>query len=327
VKKKTKWIIISVVILAMATGSYFYFRKGKTLTVTYRPVKTTRGDLEITILSTGSVQPENRVEIKPPVAGRVETVIALEGQYVKKGQVLAWMSSTERAALIDAAQSKGPEELKKWEELYRATPILAPISGTIILRSVESGQTFTGTDSVYSMSDRLTVKAQVDETDIAQIKLKQSAKIILDAYANDVVPARVDLIAFDAKTVNSVTTYDVDVLPIKTPAFMRSGMTANVVFLIDSKKDVVLVPNEALRVQDNKYSLLVRVPNQELPVEKPIEVGLSDGKKTEVLSGVDAGETVLAAEIKMMSKAEPGKNPFSPFPPKRTGGGGSPGGH
>ena len=53
-----------------------------------------------------------------------------------KGQILAWMSSTERAALMDAARSKGPEEVSRWEELYRPTPILAPIRGTVISRNI-----------------------------------------------------------------------------------------------------------------------------------------------------------------------------------------------
>src|SRR5262249_54993338 len=146
----------------------------------------------------------------------------------KKGQVMAWMSSTERAALLDAASARGEDELKQWEELYRPTPILAPIPGTVIARNVESGQTFTVSDAVLTMSDRLTVKAQVDETDIAQIALKQRASIVLDAYPQEKLDAIVDQIAYDAKTVNSVTTYVVDVLPRNTPKFMRSSMTANV---------------------------------------------------------------------------------------------------
>ena len=92
------------------------------------------------------------------------------------------------------------------------------------------------------MSDRLTVKAQVDETDIAEIHLKQRAEIVLDAYPDRAIPARVDQIAYEAKTVNNVTTYIVDVLPDKTPSFMRSGMTANVTFLTADKKGVLLVP-------------------------------------------------------------------------------------
>src|SRR3954470_5738623 len=89
--------------------------------VTYREVPVKRGDLQITVLATGTVQPENRLEIKPPIAGRIEQVLVQEGQNVKKGQLLAWMSSTERAAMLDAARSQGPAEVKKWEQLYRPT--------------------------------------------------------------------------------------------------------------------------------------------------------------------------------------------------------------
>jgi len=58
------------------------------------------------------------------------------------------MSSTERAALIDAAQSRDEETLKYWQEVYKQTPILSPIAGEVIVRSVEPGQTVTTSDSV-----------------------------------------------------------------------------------------------------------------------------------------------------------------------------------
>ncbi|HTL12039.1 MAG TPA: efflux RND transporter periplasmic adaptor subunit, partial [Bdellovibrionota bacterium] len=218
-----RWLIVGgAAVLVVILGWMVLHRRGS-LEISYREIRVNRGRIQVTILATGTVQPENRLEIKPPVAGRVEDVLVREGAHVRKGQVLAWMSSTERAALLDAARAQGPEELKRWEADYKPTPILAPIDGTIILRNVESGQTFTNSDSVFVMSDRLTVKAQVDETDISQIKLRQKGRIVLDAYPDQEVPGDVDQIAYDAKTVNNVTTYDVDVLPERTPAFMRSG--------------------------------------------------------------------------------------------------------
>jgi macrolide-specific efflux system membrane fusion protein len=195
--------------------------------------------------------------------------------------------------------------------LYLATPIMAPISGTLILKNVEPGQTFTTTDAIFTMSDRLTVKAQVDETDISQIKLKQKGQIVLDAYPNQKISATVDEIAFDAKTINSVTTYIVDVLPEKTPDFMRSGMTANVTFFIEEKKDILLVPNEALKVSDGHTLVNVSAPDgKQIPRE--IKLGLTDGKNTEVLGGLNEGESVVIAEVKL-SKEKRGSNPFSPM--------------
>ncbi|MCM2323948.1 MAG: efflux RND transporter periplasmic adaptor subunit [Oligoflexia bacterium] len=318
--RKRKVLGFAALAVAVGTVSVLAYRRQGKLEIAYREEVVRRGALEITLQGTGTVQPENRVEIKPPVAGRIEQVLVREGEVVKRGQVLAWMSSTERAALLDAARSQGPEELKKWEDSYRPTPILAPIRGTVISRNVESGQTFTNADPVFVMSDRLTVKAQVDETDIAQIRVKQNARIVLDAYSGEVIPGRVDRIAFEAKTVNNVTTYVVDVLPERTPEFMRSGMTANVTFLVASHVDALLVPNEALRVMDNRYSVLVRFAGKRETVEKPVEIGLTDGKSTEVMQGLSEGEKVLIAEIQS-GKGDRSKsaNPLTPFAPRRGG--------
>lgn len=310
--KKQKWSL--VVVLLLLVGGGFYWKKQKAKgDVEYKSFTVERGDLKITILSTGTVQPENKLEIKPPVAGRIESVLVQEGNIVKRGQIIAWMSSTERAALLDAARARGPEEVKRWEDLYKATPIIAPIDGTIILRSAEAGQTVAATDAPLTMSDRLTVKAQVDETDIAQVKLKQSAIIVVDAYPGEKIPAKVDQIAYDAKTTNNVTTYDVDVLPNQTPDFMRSGMTANVTFSVEGKKGILLIPSESVKVQGGHMTVMVR--NDNGIENRQITVGASDGKKTEVLAGLEENENVVVAIVK--EGENNGGSPFSPFGPKK----------
>ncbi len=306
---KKKLIIVAVLIVAVTVPFLLYKKKANG--EEYKKVKVTVGDLKVTILSTGTVEPENRLEIKAPVAGRVESVLVKEGQKVKRGQVLAMISSTERAALIDAARARGEEERKKWEDYYKAIPIYAPISGTIILRNVEPGQSFTSSDAILVMSDRLTVKAQVDETDIAKVKVGQSAEIILDAYSDKVIPAGVDKIAYDAKTVNNVTTYIVDVLPVNTPDFMLSGMTANVTFSVDSRKAVLLLPTEAIRNKDDHFYVFLAGKNGK-PVETNVNTGASDGKNIQVVSGVSEGDTVLIPVAKKNNSSKT-NNPFSPF--------------
>jgi macrolide-specific efflux system membrane fusion protein len=309
--KKRELAILTVIIFAVFFAKNYF---GKNSDVDYRENIVERGDINIIILSTGTVQPENRLEIKPPIAGRVEKVLIEEGQFVKKGTILAWMSSVERATLLDSARAEGAAELKKWEEIYKPTPILAPIDGTIVLKNVENGQTFTNVDAILVMSDRLTVKAQVDETDIATIKLKQQADIILDAYPGTKIPAEVDQIAFEATVVNSVTTYIVDVLPKEVPEFMRSGMTANVTFFVDGKKDVLTVPNDAVKIQDGRSVVLVLHKGDKK--EKEVKIGMSDGKKSEVIEGLEEGEVVLSAQIKPREK---GKKSGSPLNPMRGG--------
>lgn len=317
-----KAYLIGAGVLALAVvgvSEYRYSQSAKAAVPVYERVPASRADLQVTILSTGVVKPENKLEIKPPIAGRVETVLVKEGAVVKKGQTLAWMSSTERAAMLDAATARGSEELKKWEELYRPTPILAPINGTIIQRNVESGQTFTTADAVLVMSDRLTVKAQVDETDLAQIKLGQKAAIVLDAYAGESLEGRVDQIAYDATTVNNVTTYVVDVLPDRTPAHMRSGMTANVTFIVNAHENVLTVPADAVKVDDGKMTVLVEDPQTKQPVAREVQTGASDGKRTEITAGLEPGDVVLVTAFRGLGARKQAGSSLFGGPPRAGG--------
>lgn len=92
----------------------------------------------------------------------------------------------------------------------------------MIVRAVEPGQTVTSVDAVIVLSDRLIVKAQVDETDIGRVKTGQKATVSLDAYPREEIGADVDHISYESKLVNNVTTYEVDILPGEVPAVFRT---------------------------------------------------------------------------------------------------------
>ena len=113
-KSSRKWIWIGLVILVIGAGVIVWKNTQKTKT-TYKEFVVKRGDLEITILATGTLQPENRLSIKAPLAGRIDQVLVTEGVRVRRGQIIAWMSSTERAALLDAARARGPEDQSRAE--------------------------------------------------------------------------------------------------------------------------------------------------------------------------------------------------------------------
>lgn len=323
---KKKILIISAIAL-LAGGAYYKFKKRGDDKPRFTTVQAERGNLRIAILATGEVLPQNRLEIKAPIAGRLEEILVKEGQSVRKGQVLARMSSTERAALLDAARAKGDEELAHWQNVYKAVPLIAPMAGVIIARNMEPGQTLTSADAPLVMSDRLIVKAQVDETDIARVKLNQKAEITLDAYPNDKIPARVDHIAFEAKTVSNVTTYEVDVLPGSVPDFMRSGMTANVSFIVQKKDNVILLPQAAIKSGEKGSQVLTPNPDPKKgrPVSRDVVTGESDGRRVEIVSGISEGDSVLVPEISM-GGAGAGSSPFSPFSGRRPGATGSGGG-
>ncbi len=321
-KQLKLYSVVGLLVFA-AGGLWFYrYRATRSPAASYKTETATRTTISTSILATGSVKPVTRVDIKSPTAGRVEQVLVSEGDHVKKNQVLALTSSTERAALLDAAREHGPAEYKRWQELEKPIPILAPIDGEVILRSIEPGQTFATNDVILAMSDRLMVEALVDETDIAQVKKGQTASIVLDAYPNDPFNGKVYKIAYDATTTNNVTTYHVDVLPEKIPEFMRSGMTANVTFEITRKDGVIAVPTEAIRTKSGVNTVLVPAASKdkhEAPASIEVQTGMTDGKKTEIVSGLTEGATVLIIQANTLA-APTGINPFMPARPygKRT---------
>ncbi|MBU4199823.1 MAG: HlyD family efflux transporter periplasmic adaptor subunit [Verrucomicrobia bacterium] len=312
-RSKRFWGII-IAILAAGSAGWYYRYISANEAPTYQETRIERGDLKIMVMTTGTVQPQNRLEIKSPIAGRVEEALVKEGDKVRKGQILAWMSSTERAALLDAARAKGATELAYWEQLYKPTPLVAPLDGDIIARKIEPGQTVTASDVLYVMSDRLIIEAQVDETDIGRIAVGQPTDLTLDAYPQHVITGKVDQIAYEAKTVNNVTTYTVEVLPFAPPAFLRSGMTANLKVLTAVTNQVLLLPTEAVHMEKNQTVIWQSNPaDKDKHLSVPVVTGLNDGRQTEILSGLQAGDVVLIKASKFASKNNDAKrNPFLP---------------
>jgi len=312
--KKFAWALLAAVLLAAGFLLVRHYRKGEQAPK-FQETRVERHNLEITVLATGIVQPENRLELKPPIPGRVESILVEEGQRVQKGQILAWLSSSERAALLDAARAKGSEELRRWEGMFKPTPLLAPLNGLIIVRNVVPGQVVAAADVVLVMSDYLIVNTQVDETDIAQVKLGQVAQINLDAYPKELIPGKVTRVGFESKTVNNVTIYEVRVLPQRSPDFMRSGMTANVKFISELRPNVLVVPTSAVKEEQGRTTVLLPDPSDpDRQAVREVRLGLSDGKRYEVLGGLTEGETVLVPVLPKIGEGGPRpSNPFSPL--------------
>ncbi|EKD50094.1 MAG: hypothetical protein ACD_62C00658G0013 [uncultured bacterium] len=279
-----------------------------------RTISPVYGVIQSVVSTTGTVVPQNRLELKPPVAGRIEDILVVEGQSVKKGDVLALMSSTERVALLDSARLKSDQELKYWQDVYLATPVLAPIDGVVIVRSVEPGQTVVTGDAVLVLSDRLIVKAQIDEVDLGRIALGQTAQIRLDAYPQNVTAALVDHISFESTVVNNVTIYEVDVLPQEIPAVFRSGMSATVDFFEKNNDHALLIPHSAVISQSGEDFVLVLNAQTAKQEQRKISLGLTDGENVEVTQGLTEGDVVLLQNKDgvLSQKKSTGKNPFMP---------------
>jgi membrane fusion protein, macrolide-specific efflux system len=280
-------------------------------------VSVTRGGIKAQISTTGTVQPYNRLEIKPPVAGRIDTIYVAEGDKVKKGKVLAMMSSSDRATLLDAARAQSASEYKQWQQVYNAAPIVAPLSGFIIAKNIMPGQTVTAGDAVLVMADVLIVKAQVDETDIGNIQLDQSVTIQLDAYPDQTIKGKVNHIAYDSQVINNVTIYEVDVIPNEVPSFFRAGMSATVNFITSEKDNVLLIPLRAIKqLGSTTYAFQY---DKETKTGKPIQIktGLANTTDIELVSGLNEGDKIVIPDSKMIANLQTrtGRGPRGPSNP------------
>jgi len=311
---------VGILLPALVIGGVLVWLSRDSQAPATRVIQPERGAIVLTISTTGVVQPQNRLELKPPISGRLEQILVNEGDKVKAGQVLAWMSSTDRAALLDAARAQGVDAVAYWEQVYKPTPLLATIDGQVIVRAVEPGQTVTPGDAILVLSDRLIVSAQVDETDIGRVQVGQRAVVGLDAYPEVKVAGTVDHISYESKLVNNVTVYEVDILPDNIPDVFRSGMSSNIEIEEHAKENALLVPRAAVKRDAQGTYVLVQTKGDKEPQRRPVETGMSNEQQVEVTSGLSETDriVVVADAYKGNSSRQGGtSSPLLPFGRRR----------
>lgn len=311
--KRLSLFVFAVVIFGIIAVSLAKIKQKKSSHEMVKEISPFIGSIRTFISCTGTVLPKNRLEVKPPVNGRIERILVQEGDKVKTGQILAWMSSTERAALLDAARGKGEEAWQYWQETYKPIPLPAPIDGEVIVAKTQPGQTVTTADAVVVLSDHLIVRAQVDETDIGKITPDMKAIITLDAYPDTKIKAAVEHIYYESKTVNNVTIYEIDLIPEEVSSFFRSGMNASVDFIEKNKENILLIPQEAVQKEKNEDFVYVKQNNGKEPLRAAVKLGISDDKNMEVISGIKESDRIIVNTKKYsLPKNNVGTNPFMP---------------
>lgn len=312
-RNKLKWgITLAVVVLGV--GGFFVFKGTRQTEKRFVEIYPLRGTIRVSISTTGAVEPLNRVKIQSSVGGRIEEILVNEGQLVKKGTVLAMLSSTERAALLDAAKLQGKSEESYWNNVYKKTTVLAPMDGQVIVRSVDPGQTVTASDSLFVLSDRLIVKAFVDETDIGRVKIGQKALMGLDAYPDIRVSGSVQHIYYESHLQNNVNIYNVDIIPDRIPNVFRSGMSANIKIIVQEKNGVLLLPISAVQNRDGKTFVRQKSDDAEKGRRyTKVRMGIQDGSNIEILDGLSDNSVVLIPDTSfVLPKNQSGANPFMP---------------
>jgi HlyD family secretion protein len=133
--------------------------------------------------------------------------------------------------------------------------IRAPISGTVIERNVEQGQTVAAsfnTPKLFLIAEdlsRVEIHAQVDESDIGQIKGDLAVRFEVPAYPDRIFLGKVKQIRLVPTVIQNVVNYAVIVDASNDKGLLLPGMTATVDFLVEQRENVLLVPNAAMQFQ------------------------------------------------------------------------------
>jgi len=156
----------------------------------------------------------------------------------------------------EAQLVKGRATLSSAEERLRDTRVMSPITGVILSRSVSLGQIISsGTSNVSGGTtlatiadmDEVYIETNVDEVDIGKVAVGQSARVVADAYPEDAFMGEVIRIAPLGKTLQNVTTFNVIVLVRNLGGKLKAGMSTSVDIEIFKRREVLLVPTEALK--------------------------------------------------------------------------------
>jgi HlyD family secretion protein len=222
------------------------------------------------------------------------------------------------AAKSQVAQSEAALSSAETNLFY--TKIVSPVDGIVVSRNVDVGQTVAAsfqTPTLFSIAQDLT-KMQIDtnvaEADIGNIKFGQDVEFTVDAYPDTTFKGKVWQVRNAPIIVQNVVTYDV-VIQVDNPELkLKPGMTANVSIIVSIRKNVLKIPNAALRFKPvEKVKTAVQqkgsgvwILEQEKPKRVPISIGISDGNYTELISGkINEGQEVIVESLTKAKARQP----------------------
>ncbi len=314
-KKKIIWITVIVVILAGSAIGWALIKKSRDGAVKYRTEAIGKGDIQALVVTSGTLNPIELVDVGSQVSGKIAKLYADYNTTVKAGEIVAELeleplqmkiqqneaSYKSRVAALEqakvsmeqlkakydralslfqknllsieekeaaeanylaakanvtsadasVAQAKIALDLSKVDLSYAV--IRSPVDGMVITRKVSVGQTLQAGMTVpvlFQVATDLTkmkVECSVDEADIGRVKEGQKAQFSVEAFPNETFSGVVQQVRYAATTTSNVVTYTTVVNVDNPEKKLRPGMTATVSIIAGEAKNVLRVPNAALR--------------------------------------------------------------------------------
>ncbi len=218
--------------------------------------------------------------------------VSYEQQRILKLQINAVELQIKAAVTqVDAAEQTLEEALKQIDEAI----IIAPFDGVVASVDADEGDTVSTVTTIFHLVDpsSMELNAEVDEIDIPDVKPRQRAIIEVDALPELQLEGWVTSIGLLPRVESGLVLYEVKIgFDVPKGAGLKIGMSATADIIIRQRSNVLLVPNRAI-TQDSQSNSVVKVMVGEQTEERPVVIGISDGLQTEIVSGLNEGETVV----------------------------------
>ncbi len=209
-----------------------------------------------------------------------------------------------KVAQAEADVQKNRATLSQLEEQLSYTTIVSPIDGVVLSRDVEMGDAVSsilvlGSSATLVMTlgdtSEVYVKGKVDESDIGKVYLGQPARIRVETFKDKTFTGKVTKISPMGVEKDNVTTFEVRVSINNPGGELKAEMTANAEILLDEHKNVLMIPEGAIMYdKDKKASVDIPEPKAKDGMKKvAVNIGISNGAKTEVISGLKEGQEVV----------------------------------
>lgn len=211
--------------------------------------------LKASLLDAQATLEKARAQLEEALADYGRNKSLFEKELISEAEFLPFQINLkmQRASLKSATAA-----LQRAEQNLKYAYIHSPINGTVIQRNVEAGQTVAASFSapiLFEIAEDLSqmeILAEVDESDIGLIKEGQAVRFDVQAYSDKTFSGTVRQIRLQPEIISNVVTYTVVVDAANEENLLLPGMTATVDFIIEQKKDALLVPNTALRFQPSE---------------------------------------------------------------------------
>lgn len=240
----------------------------------------------------------NRHYTQTEVDGAKASVDAAE-----QGLANAKQALTDTSVAVEAAQAAADSAQETYDSKTIYT-VKANRAGTVSNLSANIGDkasalTTTSPIMIIAGSDKLTFKTQINENEVAKLKIDQAANVTIDAVKEKIFKANITEIDTIGTNISGVITFNVYFALNETDETMRSGMSGNVDVVVTEHKDVLTVSNAAIKpYQDGKAVQVIdttKPKKGKTPILKyvPVKTGIKGPERTEILEGLTEGTEII----------------------------------